>query len=286
MSYTNFIPTVWEVGINRDLERALVFAKDCYRKYEGKIKENGESVKIVGIGSPTITERTRKDRNVALPSAEELEDSSIIMPINRIAIYNYKVGDIDKAASIEGISPAMREETAQKLGNVMDKYIADLAKSTELVKLYSASTKVVAGTPAQGEVDILDALDEAKEKLMLNDVPDSTKIVATVSPKFYRRLLRANVLIDTDNTALLKNGYVGTYNKMIVRVSNNCANDGSGNESLMVRTNKAIAFAKPLTHVEAYRPEGAFADAVKGFILYDAKIIRPKEIIVMNVKYS
>ena len=54
----------------------------------------------------------------------------------------------------------------------------------------------------------------------------------------------------------------------------------------MIRTQRAIAFAKPLTHTEAYRPEKKFADAVKGFILFDAKVVRPKEIININVKYA
>jgi hypothetical protein len=54
----------------------------------------------------------------------------------------------------------------------------------------------------------------------------------------------------------------------------------------MIRAKRAIAFAQPLTHTEAYRPEKKFADAVKGFILYGAKVVRPKEIININVKYA
>ena len=54
----------------------------------------------------------------------------------------------------------------------------------------------------------------------------------------------------------------------------------------MIRTQRAIGLAKPLTHTEAYRPEKKFADAVKGFILFDAKVVRPKEIININVKYA
>ena len=55
--------------------------------------------------------------------------------------------------------------------------------------------------------------------------------------------------------------------------------------TIMARTKRAIAFVKPLTHTEAYRPEKKFVDAVKGFILYDASIVRPKELAVYNVKY-
>ena len=50
MSYANFIPTVWNEQIDRELERLCVFVEDCNRKYEGKVKEKGESVKILGVG--------------------------------------------------------------------------------------------------------------------------------------------------------------------------------------------------------------------------------------------
>ena len=70
-------------------------------------------------------------------------------------------------------------------------------------------------------------------------------------------------------------------------MSNNVAKSANGaTDYIQVKTRRAIAFAKPLTHTEAYRPENGFSDAVKGFILYDAKIVRPKEMFVMNVKYA
>lgn len=57
-------------------------------------------------------------------------------------------------------------------------------------------------------------------------------------------------------------------------------------QGFMIRTQRAIAYANPLTHTEAYRPEKKFADAVKGYILFDAKVVRPKEVLNINVKYS
>ena len=62
--------------------------------------------------------------------------------------------------------------------------------------------------------------------------------------------------------------------------------DDGATDNIMIRTQRAIAFAKPLTHTEPYRPEKKFADAVKGFILFDAKVVRPKEIYNINVKYA
>ena len=54
-------------------------------------------------------------------------------------------------------------------------------------------------------------------------------------------------------------------------------------ENIMVRTQRAIAYACPKIHVEPYRPEKDFKDAVKGFALYGAKIVRPKEMFLSKV---
>ena len=134
------------------------------------------------------------------------------------------------------------------------------------------------------EVNVLDALDKALEKLYTNNVKRKTKVVATVSPRFLTILNKAYRLTDTDNHKLMKNGYVGMYNNITIKMSNNVATD-NGVDLIQVKTPRAIAFANPLTHTEPYRPEKKFADAVKGFTLYDAKIVRPKEMFVLNVKY-
>ena len=85
----------------------------------------------------------------------------------------------------------------------------------------------------------------------------------------------------------LKNGKIGMYGNVTVKLSNNVAKTEGGDvDNIMIRTKRAIAFVNPLTHTEAYRPEKSFADAVKGYALFDGKVVRPKEIININVKYQ
>jgi len=290
MSYSNFIPQVWETGINRDLERKCVFVEDCYRKYEGAVKRQGESVTITGIGKPTIYGLDKANRNGEINSAETVESTAVVMPINQIAYFNYEVGDIDEAQSKDGIMEALHEETSEGLANKIDRYIADLSKSTDAKVLGSA--KCVTGTAGNNEKNVLDILDELQENLLLNDVADSTEIVVTVDPKFFTRFRKEYRAADTDNSKIMKNGKVYYYNGMQIKVSNNVSSGtatiGGATANvryIMARTKRAIAFVKPLTHSEAYRPEKKFSDAVKGFVLYDAKIVRPKELFVYKCSY-
>ena len=285
MAYQNFIPTVWNEAIDRELERLCVFAEDCNRKYEGKVKEKGESVKILGVGKPTIKSIAFKDKNKNIDDAEEIEDTSIIMQINQIRYFNYKVGDIDKAQAVGGVMEALQAETSEGLANEVDTYIAGMANKEEAVKLYATAPKCVAGTASTGELNVLKALRDARKYLTKNDVKQNTKIVATVDADFEDLFVEAYTDKNTNNSDNLKNGAIGMYHKMLIKSSNNVATDKSGNSLIMVRTQRAIAYVKALTHTEAYRPEKGFADAVKGFILFDAKIVRPKEMVVINVNY-
>lgn len=280
MSYANFIPTVWAEGINRDLDRLCVFVEDCNTQYEGQVKKKGESVTILGVGKPTIKRIAKAARNDDIEGPEVLEDTSVIMYINQIAYFNYMVGDIDKAQSVGGVMEALSKETSEALANEMDKHVSSQVVDDSVKTLYAASKLVTAD-------NVLEILDDAIQTLYENDVAATTKIVVTVSPRFYTLFKRAYIGKDTDNSEELKHGKVGMYGNVTVKLSNNVyKTDDGATDNIMIRTQRAVAFAKPLTETKAYEPESKFADAVKGFVLFDAKVVRPKEIININVKYA
>lgn len=280
MAYKNFIPEIWAETINRDLERVCVFASDCNREYEGSVSKMGDSVRILGVGAPTITTYSNKDDFKGLSSAETVEDTSVTMVINQLATFNYKVDDIDKRQAVGGLMEALSAETSEKLSNEQDKYISSLAGDKLAKRMWNASKEVTAD-------NILDCLLEAHQMLMENDVSTQTRVVVTLNPRLATLYKKAMSLRDTDNSDLLKNGLIDRFDGMDIKVSNNVhrVKEGSVTSDLIqVKTQRAIAFARPMIHTEPYRPENGFSDAVKGFVLYDAKIVRPKEMVVMNVK--
>ena len=276
MAMTNFIPTIWDETIHREKVAKDVFAENCNRKYEGTLAEKGDSVKILGVKAPTIRTLGKDARNGDITAAEEIVEDSVTMHINQIAYYNYKVSDFDKRESVDGVMEAVRKSTAEQLSNTTDKYIASLANDKLAVK--SASTQVT-------KDNVLELIDAGIQKLYENNVSDSTEITLTVSPRFYFILKRAYAELDTNNHELLKNGKVGMYGKVVVKMSNNVAKDGTA-DLIMLRTNEAIAYVESDVHSEAYRTENGFSDGVKGYILYDAQIVRPDELYVLRVKYT
>ena len=280
MAYSNFIPSVWSESINRELERACVFAEDCNRQYEGEVSKKGDSVHILGVGKPTIKSLSRENASGEIDAAEEVSDTSVILGINQIRYFNYKVGDIDKAQAIGGLMDALSEETSEGLANEIDKYIAEMVLDESVNKLTATPTVVT-------KENVLSILDDAIEALQENDVNMASGVTVTVSPRFYKLFKQAYSAVDTDNSDMLKNGKVATYGNVTVKLSNNVAKSDSGaTDNIMIRSKRAIAFVNPVTHTEAYRPEKSFADAVKGYALFDGKVVRPKEIINVNGKYA
>lgn len=272
MAYQNFIPTVWNASINRELERALVFAEDCNREYEGDVKKMGDTVRILGVGKPTIT--TTSNKEITLASPENVEDTSVTMPIKQVSYFNFKVDDIDKRQAAGNVMEALRGEATHGLANEMDKHIASVAAAKEAFKMDATISAA----------SVLAEIDKGIQKLYENDVAANTELVITVSPRFYFLLKQAYTNLDTDNSKILENGRVGRYGNVVVKMSNNVAVDGAA-DLIMLRTKKAVAFVNPMTHTEAYRPESGFSDALKGFVLYQAKIVRPKELVVIRANY-
>ena len=295
MSFANFKPNVWAAGINRELARKCVFVEDCYQKYSGQVKKKGESVTILGIGSPTITTISKDSKNKKLGTPEVIEDTSVILYIDQLSYFNYQIDDIDEAQASEDIDGTLSAETSDKLANEVDRFIASKVVDTSVPKLYEAPVKVVAKeTETAGERYVLDVVDDAVQVLQENDVADSTPIIITVSPRFFKLFKKAYRFEDTNNSEILKNGKIGMYDKVTVKRSNNVhrtAESGTAYvkngtvDHIMIRTQRAVAFAKPHTFTEALRSTDWFCDVIRGFILYGAKIIRPKEILDINVKY-
>ncbi len=281
MAYSNFIPSVWAEAINRELERVCVFAEDCNRQYEGNVASKGDSVHILGVGKPTIRTLEREDASGEIEAPEEIEDTSVILNINQIRYFNYKVGDIDKAQAVNGLMDALSAETGEAMANEIDKFIANFATDASVTALNGATAVKVT------KDNVLAMLDDAIQKLQENDVNIANGVTVTVSPRFYKLFKQAYIDKHTDNTSDLKNGKVAMYGNVTVKLSNNvCKTEDGATDNIMIRTKRAIAFVNPLTHTEAYRPEKSFADAVKGFELFDGKVVRPKEIININVKYA
>ena len=275
MSLNYFIPTVWSETLYRALDKEYVAVKNCSRDYEGDIKNVGDTVNILGVSPITVFDYTR-NTNMAPPS--QLTDTERVLVIDRAKAFNFAVDDVDRAQALPNLMKEAMRLAASALADEADKYVFSLYENVA-----AANTKTFSGLTSSGVVDMLL---EVRQKLLEQNVPGNEEIILEVPPAVASKIIKAKIVTDTNNSAALDKGCIGTFLGFRIYVSNNVANERSGAETIhkcFARTKRAITFAEQINEVEAYRPELRFADAVKGLHLYGAKIVYPQEMLLLNI---
>jgi hypothetical protein len=266
MAVTHFQRTVWSTKIQTQLETISGLKDHCDYQFEGEIKFAKE-VKILGVTRPTI-----KTYVPGTPIEREGgTDESQLLKINQFRYFNIEVDDVDKAQSVKGLLDTLVSEAAKGLAEEADKYIASLTVDAEYMSdSYEISTST-----------IVQEIEKGFKQLYENNCKVTDTFHLEVTPAFFTALRPALTELYTNNVEMLKKGIVGKFNNAYVSISNLLHNDGTDDYCLL-RTTKAIAFAGQIDKIEAYRPEDAFSDAVKGLYVFGAKIVRPEQLYVIK----
>lgn len=309
MSFQKFKPEVWAAQFIEDLDKTLVFKENCNTDYEGEAEGVGDSVRILGLGEvPVYVWKDGKLHTLSDP--DDIQGDTLFLPINHVAWYHFYVDDLDKrqaqkggsliskytqkakdnvAAEIDSFIAAMHLNTALNVGDTMSNAsdVTSIVPDAFLSGGSPTAIQVNAGGTG-GATHILDAIDDAQTVLLDKDVKRSTKTTITAPPWFVQMLRRAYVELDTDNSAMLKNGYVGMYGNITIKESTNVPHyiDTSGHDvyHIQFKTDDALTFVDPITWMGAYSPEKKMnTDAVKGYHAYDGRVLNPKQIVDVAV---
>ena len=274
MAYTKFIPELWAEKIQRENEKMLVLAKLCNRQWEGELKKKGDTVHILGIGAPTIGDYD----GTAIEAPETLADTSIPLVIDKAKYFNVLVDDVDRRQAAGDIMEYILQEASEALAVQRDSDIATCISAG----VKSENKIAAASVTATGDTSARRYLQKAKTMLYKNGVKKNSEIVAVVSPDFLERVEIEVENLETDNTKTATNGFVGKTSGISLYLSNNIHTE-STKEHIYVMTRRAVAHASQINEVKAYSPEDLFADAVKGLNTYGTKVVRPGELVVLEV---
>lgn len=280
MAITNFQQTIWSRKIQHQLETITSLKDHCDFEFEGDIKMAKE-VKILGVNRPTI--RTYVP-GTAL-TREAGTDSSQLLKIDQFRYFDFEVEDIDKAQSVPGLIEALSKEATAGLSEEADKYVASLvvaeATNDDTTVAFGTATDISGVT--DGGIALLEG---GFKKLYENNCKVSDSYHLEINPEWYTVLRPEIIELDTNNSDLIKKGYVGKYGNALISIENllgKATRDDQECTLAMLRTTKAIAFAGQIDKVEAYRPHDAFQDALKGLYVFGAKIVRPEQIYVFPI---
>lgn len=271
MSLDNFNATVWAGGILAALEKSLVFAGLTSRDYEGLISGFGDRVKINSISDPTISDYT-KDTDINAP--ESLNAADQVLVIDQAKYFNFEVDDIDKAQNRPNAMATATERAGYKLRDTIDRFVAGLYTDAGVTSGTDGAPITPNTTAGTAPYDYLVTLGKLLTK---NNVPTMGRW-AVITPDAHALMLGDTRFVGyatAFSADILENGKVGRAAGFDLYVSNNVATSGS-NYKWLAGHAMAWNYAGQISELQAYRPEKRFADALKGLMVYGAKVTRPE----------
>ena len=287
MSIKNFIPTIWSTKILQHMRDNLVYAGLVNRDYEGEITRRGSSVEVSMPGEVTIKDmptRTYGDTKAIreIDAPEGMEVQKVTLLIDQEKYFNFGVDDVDKVQMNLDLMNSYTESASYGFQSTIEKYVAEImAKEAKLV--LGSDEHPVALTSE----NIYKELIKMKVGLDKANVPPVGRFVV-LPPEAEGLLLEDNkfVYVGTSSSEdSLKNGKVFRACGFDIAISNNVpVND---NKYKIIATYKgSTTFAQQLLETKAYSPEKGFGDALKGLVVFGAKVVRPNKIVCMTATFD
>jgi hypothetical protein len=287
MSLENFIPEIWAAELNRAYMRALVYGSPACvnRDYEGEIRAAGDTVRINSIGDPTIGDYTK---NTNISAVETLTDAQATLLINQQKYFNFQVDDIDAAQQKPKVMAEAMNRAGFGLRSAVDTYIASLYTDAAGAIGSTGSPKTVTEPATTSNLTAYEYLVDLGVLLDEADVPADGRFA--VVPSWYEGLLLKDqrfVSFGTvANRANLVGGAIGEAAGFTLLKSNNVPNTAATKYRIIAGHPSAWSFASQIASIEAYRPELRFGNAVKGLLVFGAKVVKPSGLAVLVANKS
>ena len=280
MALEDFIPEIWSARLLKHLDEDLVFKQLVNTDYEGEIRNVGDTVRVNRIGDIIVGSYTT-DGEIGAP--QQLSGEQLVLTIDQFRYFNFYVDDVDSAQQNPKIMDKAMSRAAFALAREVDKYIAGLYTHAG-VKLDNDGAGYQVGT-GTGNKNPYDLVVDIVEQMDTHNIPGADRWLV-IPPWFHAALLKSEeyklAFQDYKTT-----GEIPTIAGIQILMSNNLPTKKISNVNfsvLLAGTNMAISFAQQLNKVEAYRPEKRFADAVKGLLLFGAKVFYPESLVSIVAK--
>ena len=275
-TYSAFIPQIWSQKLSQMLEKNCVMLQCVNRNWEGEIKNQGDTVKIITPAAVSVS--TLTSENIEYSS---LTPTSQDLVIDQKKFFAFKIDDVAQVQANTDIMEAHLVNAKNAIEEVQDSYL--LGMNTNVLEdntIGSESSPIVLdkSTIYENFVKLSLALKNS------DAVHLGAKPWVVINPNIESYLLQSPEFISAYKVAdeTLREGSIGRIAGMDVLVSTNLA-DVDGKYYVLAGTNEAITFASQLAKIESLRDKDSFSDLVRGLYLYGAKTVQPKALAKMVV---
>lgn len=277
-----FKPELWAKELNRKMNDAGVMLDCVNRKYEGQIKNEGDTVNIQTVGDVTIGDYTSS----AGVTYQELDGDTQKLVIDQKKYWGFVVDDIEKVqANVEYMSK-YTDQAKKGLVNTQDAFL--LAKSADVPSGNQlGSVSLTADNAYSVIVDLATVLRENNAIDSSNNDGTGKKPWLVVDPKTLGILLKAPEAIHA--TALgdeaVRKGTILRLAGFDIKMST-VLKPVADAVTVLAGTTEAITFAEQIIKVESVKDKDRFGDFVRGLYVYGAKTVNPHCLASMTVSLT
>lgn len=275
-TYSAFIPQIWSQKLSQMLEKNCVMLQCVNRNWEGEIKNQGDTVKIITPAAVSVS--TLTSENIEYSS---LTPTSQDLVIDQKKFFAFKIDDVAQVQANTDIMEAHLVNAKNAIEEVQDSYLLGMHTNvSEDNTIGSESSPIVLdkSTIYENFVKLSLALKNS------DAVHLGAKPWVVINPNIESYLLQSPEFISAYKVAdeTLREGSIGRIAGMDVLVSTNLT-DVDGKYYVLAGINEAITFASQLAKIESLRDKDSFSDLVRGLYLYGAKTVQPKALAKMVV---
>lgn len=270
MAIIQTIPKLISTKLMMDARAELIAKKICTMDTGSEIKNKGDSVVFAGLSKPTITEYT------GTISPETLSDASVTMLIDQADYYAFYVDDIEAFRSVMDIKGTSIDEASHGLLDKADKYVFGLYAGAGSTVTATVSETIALSTTST----VCRQLEQANIK------PGNRWMV--IPPWYKEKLMLAGVKFSIcEGVDGAKSGISWAREwDTDFYVSNNLTTtgaEGSYNTQCLAGSYNSIVYADQIVK-SRYIPDvpTSFAGQCDGLHVYGAKVIKPKELVLIN----
>ncbi|MGN0031349.1 MAG: hypothetical protein ACI37Q_05275 [Candidatus Gastranaerophilaceae bacterium] len=277
--YSAFIPQLWSKKLNQMLEKNCVMMQCVNRNWEGEIRNQGDTVKIITPAEVTVS--TLTSDNIEYST---LNPKSTDLVIDQKKFFAFKIDDVSSVQANADIMEAHLANAKKAIEEVQDSYLLGLHTDVLAENIVGSEDLPVVlnkGTIYEQFVNLALALKNS------DAVYAGVRPWVIINPTIESYLLQSPEFISAYNVAdkTLREGAIGRIAGMDVLVSTNLT-DVDNKYYVLAGTNDAITFASQLAKIESLRDKDSFSDLVRGLYLYGAKTVQPKALAKMIVSVN
>ena len=270
MAITVSIDKLISTKVLKELENNLIAKRICTLDTGSQIKRKGDQVTFPALGDPNVQKYT------GTINYEDLEDTGVTLKIDQAEYTAFKIDDIEAFRSSIDIKGTQVERSGYKLKDSADKYVLALAEDETIINR-------VDGTGIS-EDNALQLLAKVRRKLDEANVPHGQAFLV-IDPMVKEKLELAGIKFGINEGM---KGFEGglewaDYLGMKLFVSNNVKVTEAGKHLCMAGSFNAIVYADQILKSRFIADaENAFEGLYSALHVYDAKVIKPAEVVVLE----